>query len=164
MASTDIIKRYFCLNVSCTLHRVVLNQNRNAVFIWSVEMCFIFLDQIKVIFTRPLYEAVIWCDYIIKHFIMNTEKNTENKSGKKKKRKNMGDVVLQINLKRGLYGSQEFIQDTNELGHEKMCLMSYANNKGADQPVHPRSLISTFVVCWLDSIISLDSLAKISRP
>ena len=22
----------------------------------------------------------------------------------------------------------------NELGHEKMCLMSYANNKGADQP------------------------------
>ena len=83
---------------------------------------------------------------------MNTEKNTENKSGKKKKRKNMGDVVLQINLKRGLYGSQEFIQDTNELGHEKMCLMSYANNKGADQPVHPRSLISAFVVRWLDSI------------
>ena len=29
-----------------------------------------------------------------------------------------------------------------EPGHEKMCLMSYANNKGADQHVHPRSLIS----------------------
>ena len=36
--------------------------------------------------------------------------------------------------------------------------MSYANNKGADQPAHPR-----FVVRCLDSIISLDSIAKISR-
>ena len=35
-----------------------------------------------------------------------------------------------------------------------MCLMPYANNKGADQPAHPRSLISTFVVRCLDSIIS----------
>ena len=50
-----------------------------------------------------------------------------------------------------------------EPGHEKMCLMSYANNKGADQPVHPRSLISAFDVRCLDSIISLDSIAEISR-
>ena len=49
-----------------------------------------------------------------------------------------------------------------EPGHEKMCLMSYANNKGADQPAHPRSLISAFVVRCLDSIISLDSIAEIS--
>ena len=34
---------------------------------------------------------------------------------------------------------------SNELGHEEMCLMSYANNKGADQPAHLRSLISAFV-------------------
>ena len=47
-----------------------------------------------------------------------------------------------------------------EPGHEKMYLMSYANNKGADQP---RSLISAFVVRCLDSIISLDSIAEISR-
>ena len=40
-----------------------------------------------------------------------------------------------------------------------MCLMSYANNKGADQPAHPRSLIFR----CLDSIISLDSIAEISR-
>ena len=33
-----------------------------------------------------------------------------------------------------------------ELSHEKMCVVSYANNKGADQPAHPRSLISAFVV------------------
>ena len=52
---------------------------------------------------------------------------------------------------------------TNEPDHEKMCLMSYVNNKGADQPAHPHSLISAFVVRCLDSIISLDSIAKISR-
>ena len=44
-----------------------------------------------------------------------------------------------------------------------MNLMSYANNKGADQPAHTRSLISAFVVRCLDSIISLDSIAEISR-
>ena len=33
--------------------------------------------------------------------------------------------------------------------------MPYANNKGADQPVHPHSLISAFVVRCLDSIIPL---------
>ena len=35
--------------------------------------------------------------------------------------------------------------------------MPYANNKGADQPAHPRSLISTFVVRCVDSIIPLVS-------
>ena len=50
-----------------------------------------------------------------------------------------------------------------EPGHEKMCLMSYANNKGADQSAHPCSLISTFFVRCLDSIISLDFIAEISR-
>ena len=29
--------------------------------------------------------------------------------------------------------------------------MPYANNKGADQPAHPRILISTFVVRYLDN-------------
>ena len=51
----------------------------------------------------------------------------------------------------------------HELGHEKMCLMSYANNKGADQTAHPRSLIRAFVVHCLNSIISPDSIAEISR-
>ena len=31
---------------------------------------------------------------------------------------------------------------TFEPGHEKMCLMSYVNNKGADQPAHPRACAS----------------------
>ena len=61
-------------------------------------------------------------------------------------------------LGRKLYSFQ-YINCYNiyEPGHEKLCLMSYANNKGADQPAHPRSLISAFVVRCLDSIISLDS-------
>ena len=40
-------------------------------------------------------------------------------------------------------------------GHAKMCLMSYVNNKGADQAAHSRSLISTFVVHCLDSMICI---------
>ena len=46
--------------------------------------------------------------------------------------------------------------------HEKACFMPYANNKGADQPVHPHSLISTFVVRCLDSIIPLVSISDVS--
>ena len=40
--------------------------------------------------------------------------------------------------------------------------MPYAKNKGGDQPAHPRSLISTFVVRCLYSIISLVSKSEIS--
>ena len=40
--------------------------------------------------------------------------------------------------------------------------MSHANNKGADQPGHPRGLISAFVVRCLDSVMSLVSVTKIS--
>ena len=38
--------------------------------------------------------------------------------------------------------------------HEKTCLRGFANSKGADQPAHPRSLISTFVIPLLESTIS----------
>ena len=40
--------------------------------------------------------------------------------------------------------------------------MPYANNKSTDQPVHPCSLISAFVVHCLDSIFPLVSISKIS--
>ena len=40
--------------------------------------------------------------------------------------------------------------------------MLYANNKDADQPAHPRSLISAFVVCCQDSVIPLVSIPEIS--
>ena len=45
----------------------------------------------------------------------------------------------------------------------RKCVLCHANNKGADQTAHPHRLISAFVVHCLDSIISLDSIAKISR-
>ena len=41
--------------------------------------------------------------------------------------------------------------------------MPYASNKGADQSAHPCSLISTFVVAFLDSIIPAVAIAEISR-
>ena len=41
--------------------------------------------------------------------------------------------------------------------------MSYANNKGADQPAHLRSLVSASIVHCLDSVMSLVSVIKISN-
>ena len=46
-------------------------------------------------------------------------------------------------------------------GAMRKRVMSYANNKGADQPAHPRSLVSAFVRC-LDSVMSLVPVTKIS--
>ena len=40
--------------------------------------------------------------------------------------------------------------------------MQYVNNKGTDQPVQPGSLISTFIVRCLDSIIPQVSISEIS--
>ena len=40
--------------------------------------------------------------------------------------------------------------------------LGVANNTGADQPAHPRSLISTFVFCFLESITSKLAISKIS--
>ena len=45
---------------------------------------------------------------------------------------------------------------------EKTCLRGFANNKGADQPAHPRSLISAFVTRFLESIISRLATSGIS--
>ena len=47
--------------------------------------------------------------------------------------------------------------------HEKTLFLPYANNKGAGQPAHLRSLISAFVVRCLDSIIPILAKAEISR-
>ena len=46
-------------------------------------------------------------------------------------------------------------------GHAKTCLMPYANYKSADQTAHPRSLISTFVVRCLDSMICILAISKV---
>ena len=57
-------------------------------------------------------------------------------------------------------------QNNNEKLHQtwENLFMLYANNKGADQPAHPRSLTSAFVVRCLDDIIPRLVIAEISRP
>ena len=45
---------------------------------------------------------------------------------------------------------------------EKTCLRGFANNTGADQPAHPRSLISAFVVRFLENFICKLATGEIS--
>ena len=45
---------------------------------------------------------------------------------------------------------------------EKTCLRGVANNTGADQPAHPRSLISAFVIRFLESTICKLAIGEIS--
>ena len=45
---------------------------------------------------------------------------------------------------------------------EKTCLRGFANNKCADQPAHPHSLISAFVIGFLKSTISKLAASEIS--
>ena len=45
---------------------------------------------------------------------------------------------------------------------ENTCPQGFANNKGADQPAHMRSLISTFVVRLTKSIMYRHSTSEIS--
>ena len=57
-----------------------------------------------------------------------------------------------VNLQHKVFGSR----------HEKICLRWFASNKGADQPAHPRRLISTFAFRFLESIISKLATGEIS--
>ena len=43
---------------------------------------------------------------------------------------------------------------------EKTCLRWFANNKGADKPAHPGSLISAFAIRLLVSIVSKLAASK----
>ena len=45
---------------------------------------------------------------------------------------------------------------------EKTCQRGFANNKGADQSTHSRSLISSFVIRLLESIMSRLATSEIS--
>ena len=45
---------------------------------------------------------------------------------------------------------------------EKTCLRGFANNTGADQPAHAGSLISTFVIRLMESIICKLATGEIS--
>ena len=45
---------------------------------------------------------------------------------------------------------------------DKTCLRGFANNNGADQPAHPRRLISAFVIPLMERIISQLASSEIS--
>ena len=45
---------------------------------------------------------------------------------------------------------------------ERTCLRRCTNNKGADHPAHPRSLISSFIIRSSESIISMLTTSKFS--
>ena len=55
--------------------------------------------------------------------------------------------------------------EITEMSHvmRKIFMPIDANNKGANQPAHPRSLISAIIVRFLDSIIPLPAIAEIPR-
>ena len=59
---------------------------------------------------------------------------------------------MNIHEGKGLYGPQP----------EKTSLQEFANNTGADQPAHLCSLISAFVIGFLESIISKLATDEIS--
>ena len=46
---------------------------------------------------------------------------------------------------------------------EKTCLQGFGHNKVADQPAHPRRLISAFLIRLLGSIISILAMSEISN-
>ena len=53
----------------------------------------------------------------------------------------------------------------NLCGNSNFCIgqvMTYANSKGADQTVHPHSLIIAFVVRCLDSMVYILVKSKVS--
>ena len=62
-----------------------------------------------------------------------------------------------------LFLYRAILKKSFEPRHDKTCLTPYVNNKAADQPAHPCSLISTFVVLCLDNITSILSKSKVSR-
>ena len=70
---------------------------------------------------------------------------------------------MQLQKENTITATKTIILKLNEPCHEKTCLTPYANNKGADQPAHLRSLISVFVVCGQDSITPVVAKSKISR-
>ena len=61
--------------------------------------------------------------------------------------------------------SCDLAQDNQSLfgpRREKTCLRGFANNKATDQPAHPRSLISAFVIRLLESFISRRAMNVLS--
>ena len=57
---------------------------------------------------------------------------------------------------------QTRIATKNGPQREKTCLQGFANNTGAEQPAHPRSLISAFVIRFLVRVICKHATGEFS--
>ena len=66
--------------------------------------------------------------------------------------------IIHVRLRTGTLSALQ-----EELGHIMRKPVPYANNKGTDQPAHPHSLISTFVIHCLDSITAIVAIFEIPR-
>ena len=77
------------------------------------------------------------------------------------------NYLLSRKIRKKMYHKQHCLENLNMILKWArsciMCLMPYANNKGADQPAHPCNLISTFVVRYLDSMICKLVISEVSR-
>ena len=73
-------------------------------------------------------------------------------------------TTLGVYLHHWLWKKETTIISINmgQVMRKRVLCHTYANNKGADQPAHLRSLFSAFVVRCLDSIIPLISISEIS--
>ena len=65
---------------------------------------------------------------------------------------------LKLDVRKHVFGACRLVMllgkhHNNGPRREKTCLQGFANNTGADQPAHPRSLISAFVIRFVESII-----------
>ena len=72
-----------------------------------------------------------------------------------------GIFVISFQIKS--YSYLSYLFNINGPRHKKTCLLGGgANNTGADQPTHPRSLSSVFVIHFVESIICNFATGEIS--
>ena len=104
-----------------------------------------------------IWQEFLWI--VSEAFVQTLIQRNPHKSLRRKLR--TVNVLSHISCK-----SWSFITETH---HEKICLCHMQTTKLqispciADQPTHPCTLISVFVVCCLDSIIPILAKAEISR-
>ena len=72
-------------------------------------------------------------------------------------------ILKEAEYERNINIGKKIVNKASSYGpRDKTGLHGFANKKGADQPRHPRRLISSFVIHLLESIISKLAFRQIS--
>ena len=95
-----------------------------------------FFPEDGLLFTSSLHESP------------TTNERWKNERWKKKAKINLSILILFYTIHLA-----SLLVYTNGPRRMKTFLRGFANDTGADQPAHQRSLISTFVICFLESTI-----------